>query len=288
MEKLCKTEGSFSLGRGKCNPRIGFATSFILSKERKVLNLGQDIKTQIQAWLNDGTAMMLTGMDERSGNNTDANVHSFSSGKKVKIADAVMSDNFDFASDFCLQKQLAKLVDDWGEGFHFVTTNKRQLLGDTVIGQESLRMSPISFDTMSPAGLTSDNSNVQVDTLTVTYGSMGEIIESRGIVSINFTPLDLVQSRELELIGNLSSVRLRELCLREIIPTIEPSELKVVVARVNGVDVDASISAGSSSGTITIGMDDLPTTGQEVEIQIAWYQGGNRVGLSRLWTFTQS
>jgi hypothetical protein len=286
MEKLCKTEGSFSLGRGKCNPRIGFATAFILSKERKVLDLNKDIKTQIQAWLNDGSAMMLTGMDERSGNNTDANVHSFSSGKKVKIADAIMSDNFDFATDFCLQKLLAKLVDEWGEGFHFVTTTKRQLLGDTVSGQESLRMSQISFDAMSPAGLTSDNSNAQVDTLTVTYGSMGEIIESRGIVGIDFTPLDLTQARPLELSGNLSAIRLREGCLREFIPSIDPSELEIVVARVNSADRDADISAGSTSGVVSVAFDPSPITGQDVELQIAWKQGGNLVGMSKLWAFT--
>jgi len=278
---LCSQTGGFSLGRGNCNPEVGFATAFILSADRKVLAPNVPIKEQIQNWINDGSASMLTGMDEREANNEEANVHSFASGRKTQISPAKLSDNFDFSQDFCKQKMLAKLVGF--EGFFFAITSNNQMLGDK---SDVLRMSPIAIDSMNTTGIFKDNANAQVDTLTFTYGDLNTVIENRKMVSIDFDLFDIRQPRELELVGDsLNQIRIVEACLGEGIPDVAPADLSFRVATVNGESATATITGGGG-GVISVELEDpTPSTGQTVTLQLVWKQGGYPVGVSALKSF---
>ncbi|MCL2413060.1 MAG: hypothetical protein FWC98_02870 [Bacteroidales bacterium] len=279
---LCSQKGGFSLGRGSCNPEVGFATAFILSAERKVLAPNTPIKQQIQSWINDGSAFMLTGMDEREANNEEANVHSFASGRKTQISPAKLSDNFDFLQDFCKQKLLAKLVGF--EGFFFAITNKGQLLGDK---GNILRMSPVSIDSMNTTGIFKDNANAQVDTLTFTYGALDVVLENRKMIALDFDVLDIRQPRELELeiIDTTPKIRILEACLGDAIPEADPLGLSLRVATINGTSTTSAVITAGQGGVFSVELDPKPKSGQTVTLQLAWEQDKQMVGVSALKTF---
>ena len=276
-KNLCTSAQAFALGVGDCSPKVGAVKAFILSKEKKTLPANADAKETIQGWLSENSAVMLVGMQQRDANNEAPVTGSLGYGYSEELRGVIVQDNFVFPQDLCSQKGLVKLVRDWKEGYAYVLTHTKQIVGFENNG--ALDMFPVSITAMDTTGVFADLANIQTDTLTLRYGLLADFVENRAVYAVDFTERDFVQPVQLLAQGTAANMTLKDACSGTLVQT-DAANISVR-ATVDGANVQATV-AGSSGGTYVVTLNPVATSGKSVTLQATWKTGQVTNGISNI------
>jgi hypothetical protein len=278
---LCTLEDGLVIGGGNCDAKLGSVIAFILSKNKMLMSGSTDIKTAVQQALNDNSAVMLNGMQQRDAANEAAVVGSLAYGYTEELRGAILQDNFVFPKGICSQASHSKLINF--KGYAFAITDKGQFVGFRTANANEMEMFPISITAMDTTGAWGDSANPQTDTLTVRYGDSATFFRKLIAATIDFNDENLVQPYELELSGTIASLQVLEKCSR-IAVTAESDELTVENATVDGAAATGTVAAGVG-GLYAVTLTPAPTSGSTVSLKIKWATDTATNGISNQYSY---